>query len=119
MKLIIHGRLPGLNEYTRECRGNRYAGAEMKREAEDLIRYCIRRQLEPIEGRVFLNITWYEPNKKRDMDNIAFAKKFIQDSLVKEGIIKNDGWAGIAGLSDNFQVDKENPRIEVEIVKEQ
>lgn len=118
MKFVINGRLPGLNDYTRACRGNKFAGAKMKSEAEDLIRFVIRRKLTPVKGRVFLYINWVEPNKKRDMDNIAFAKKFIQDALVKEGIIQSDGWAGIAGFNDTFSVDKDNPRIEIEIVEE-
>ena len=107
-----------LNEYTRECRRNRYAGAQMKKQIESYLSFFINRQLSPIEGIVRLNITWYEPNTKRDLDNIAFAKKFIQDALVGNGILKGDGWKYIAGFTDNFAVDKNHPRIEVEIIEE-
>lgn len=58
---------------------------------------------------------WYEPNKKRDLDNICSAKKFIQDALVKMGVLQGDGWRHIIGFSDEFYIDKDNPRIEVEI----
>lgn len=37
----------------------------------------------------------------------------IQDSLVKTEVLGNDGWIHILGFTDNFSVDKENPRIEV------
>ena len=40
-------------------------------------------------------------------------QKFIIDGLVKAGVLKNDGWAQIGDLNHSFEVDKENPRIEV------
>ena len=43
----------------------------------------------------------------------------IQDSLVKEGIIANDGWDYVKEFYDRFYVDKQYPRIEVEIVEYQ
>lgn len=39
----------------------------------------------------------------------------FQDALVKTGILKNDTWNYIEGYSIDFFVDKDNPRIEVEI----
>ena len=50
-----------------------------------------------------------------DKDNIAFAKKFIQDSLVHAGVLANDGWNQIEGFTDDFAVDPKNPRVEVTI----
>jgi len=41
--------------------------------------------------------------------------KVIQDALVKARILRNDGWADIAGFSHRFSVDFLRPRIEVEI----
>lgn len=48
---------------------------------------------------------------------MAFAKKFVQDALVQCGVLKDDGWKYVVGFSDRFEVDKENPRIEV-LIKE-
>ena len=62
-----------------------------------------------------MRYTWIEQNRKRDKDNIAFAKKFIQDALRLAGILKNDGWAEIAGFSDDFQVDPKGYAVIVEI----
>ena len=39
----------------------------------------------------------------------------LQDALVKSGVLQGDGWKHIVGFSDEFYIDKENPRIEVEI----
>ena len=44
-----------------------------------------------------------------------FAKKFIQDGMVQSGLLKNDGWNEIAGYVETFEIDKGNPRIEIEI----
>lgn len=115
--LIIEGTLCGLNEYTRACRTHRQVGAKMKKEAEYIITSYIMQQLKGIhfDGTVELSFRWYEPNKKRDLDNVCFAKKFILDALVSNGIIVADGWKGVVGFTDKFFVDKENPRIEVDI----
>lgn len=115
--LVIKGQLPNLNEYTRACRTNAYVGARMKEQAEKCIKLYIIQQLKDVhfEGTVKLSFKWYEPNRKRDLDNVCFAKKFILDALVSSGIIVADGWKGVVGFTDNFFVDAANPRIEVDI----
>ena len=115
--LVIQGQLPNLNQYTKACRSNAYAGANMKKQAEKIIQVFIMQQLKGIhfEGTVELDFRWYEPNKKRDLDNVCFAKKFILDALVSNKIIVADGWKGVIGFTDKFYVDAKNPRIEVDI----
>lgn len=118
-KLTIPGTLPGLNDYTDMNRKNRYAAAQMKKKTQQLIAYCIMQQLRGVrfEKPVRIAFTWHEPNRKRDKDNIAFAKKFIFDALVEIGVIPNDGWKNVDSFSDDFSVDNENPRVEVEIIE--
>lgn len=118
--LIIHGRLAGLNELIDAERRHRQAGAKLKRDAERVVRMYIRQQFRGYRPKtpVTLYYYYYEPNRRRDLDNIAgFAHKVIQDSLVKEGILANDGWEYIKGFFDSFHVDNKFPRIEVEIVE--
>lgn len=109
--------LPGANEYINAERTNKYKAAEMKRQAELAVMLAARQQLRDVKFTrpVYMAYTWTEPNRRRDKDNIAFAKKFIQDALVKAKMLKNDGWAEIGGFSDKFCVDKNNPHITVEI----
>ena len=116
-KLTIHGTLPGLNEYTGVNRTNRYAAAQMKKTTQNLIGYCILQQLKQVHitQPVQIAFTWYEANKKRDKDNVAFAKKFILDALVEHKVLQNDGWRNIDSFSDSFKVDTARPRVEVEI----
>ena len=115
----IQGRLSGLNEYTAACRSNCYAGANMKKKNERMVESSIFEQLRGVkfDNKVSISYTWYEKNKRRDLDNIAFAKKFIQDALVKMGVLQGDGWQHIIQFTDDFKVDKNNPRIEVIITE--
>lgn len=118
MKLVIPGRLPGLNEYIEAERQHRQKAAAMKRQAENYIIISTKKQLRGVkfERPVVMEYTWIEPNRKRDKDNISsFGRKCIQDALVKNGTLKNDGWNNIESFSDQFDVDAKNPRIEVNI----
>lgn len=128
MDLIIHkftiqGRLDGLNDYIKACRSNKYAGNTMKHKNQGyvemgIIQACAEGKLKKIcKYPVKLKITWYEPNYKRDIDNIVFATKFIQDALVNRGMLENDGQKQISGISHEVLVDRKHPRIEVEILE--
>ena len=118
-KLTIPGLLPGLNEYIdaeRAVKG-KYKAAAMKKQAENVIGYMVKTQLRGVhfDRPVAIRYLWIEPNRRRDKDNIAFAKKFIQDSLVHCGVLDNDGWGQIEHFTDDFAVDPKDPRIEVTI----
>lgn len=114
--LTIKGKLSGLNDYIDACRNNRYIGAELKKREQERCIWQIKTQLpKTIKTPLKLSILWLEPNMKRDLDNICFAKKFILDALVQSGRIPNDGWKDVKGFEDHFGVDAENPRIEVVI----
>lgn len=116
MKLVIDGELMDLNTYTNETRKNRYGGAKVKKqETLKVAWYCKSSKLKPLEGLHNYKFTWYCKNKRKDKDNIMFAQKFVFDGLQEAGILKNDGWGEIGDILHKFYVDKENPRIEVEI----
>ena len=48
----------------------------------------------------------------------SFARKVIQDALVKTGTLHDDGWDYVTGYLDNFKVDKQHPRIEVQFIEQ-
>ena len=115
-KYIIPGRLGGLNEYTLKCRTHYQAGAKFKKEQQQIVKNNIVAQdLTQLKTPIFVKFKWIEPNKRRDFDNIAFAKKFFFDSLQELDVIENDNWNYVSGFEDTFDVDKENPRVEVTI----
>lgn len=118
-KLTIPGRLPGLNELIEAERANRYKGAQLKKDAERRICAEIRRQLHGVHIRrpVVMRYLWVEPDRRRDRDNIAAGRKFVQDALVRCKVLQNDGWKEIIGFSDDWAVDKAMPRVEIEITE--
>lgn len=118
--LVIPGKLPGLNDYIAAERANRHKGAKMKADSGNIVAAAIRQCMGNvrINEPVFMEYTWIEPSKRRDKDNISsFGRKVIQDALVDTGVLKDDGWKYVVGFSDRFEVDKNNPRIEVFIIK--
>lgn len=118
-KLTIPHMLPNLNNYIAAERAHWRKAANMKEEEENKIIAECRTQLRGVRitKPVFIRYLWVEKNEKRDRDNIAFAKKFIQDALIGAGVLKNDGWKEITGFRDDFIVDKKKPRVEVTIIE--
>lgn len=116
-RFIINGRLDGLNDYTKACRANRYGANAMKRKNEAKVIEGIKlANLRKVDHYpINLHVIWYEPNRRRDVDNITFATKFVQDALVKSGILEDDSQKYIVGVFHRVLVDKKNPRIEVEL----
>lgn len=112
-KLIIPGEFPGLNKIVDAAKAHYHKYREMKEANTELISWPAK-QL-PKYKSLQLNITWYCKDRRRDPDNIAAAVKFIFDGLVDAGVIENDGWKQNKGWNNNFEVDKENPRVEIEI----
>ncbi|NBH24699.1 hypothetical protein D3Z60_02550 [Lachnospiraceae bacterium] len=118
--LIIPGTLNNLNDYIAAERANRHKGAKMKADNSNIVSVAIKKYLRyvKINKPVEMHYCWYEPNKRRDKDNISsFGRKVIQDALVQCGVLKDDGWKYVVGFSDRFEVDKNNPRIEVKIIE--
>lgn len=114
--LNIPGRLDNLNDFIRADKASRYKGGNLKRKNEDIVTLYIRKQLRgvKISKTVFMEYTWVEKDKRRDLDNISsFGRKVIQDALVSCGVLKNDGWDQISGFTDTFRVDKKESHIEV------
>lgn len=120
-EFVIQGTLPGLNEYINAERRNRYTGAALKKRAQSIVAIYARSldRWRP-EKPVHMIYHWYEPNQRRDKDNISsFGRKVIQDALVQIGVLNDDGWKDISGFEDRFYVDRKNPRIVVELIEEE
>ncbi len=112
----IPGRLDGLNAYTSANRSNAHIGAKMKKANEDAVMWAAKAaRLKPMRPPVRATFTWVEKDMRRDKDNIASAKKFVFDALVKLGILGNDNWQWVEGFEDRFALNKANPRVIVEL----
>jgi len=114
MIFTIKGELTDYNTYSNAQRFNRFAGAKIKADMTEYVRMQVLR-IPKIKTPAYFTFNWFCKNEKKDPDNIASSKKFIFDGLMKAGKLENDGWKQVAGFSDQFFLNKKNPRIEVEI----
>lgn len=101
MRAVIDMKLPSLNDYVRACRSNALKGAKFKKEYEYGIGWYLNK-LPTFEKPVRIHFHWIEENKRRDYDNIAFAKKFILDAMVKCGKLKDDNRRYVVAFTDTF-----------------
>ncbi len=122
---VIDGQLHGLNEHLKAVNNSRYDGADVKKTEQLHIEFIIKAALAhsdlelPFSVPVQVCFDWYEPDKRRDPDNVCFAHKYILDALVAQHVIRSDGWKALSmpePFKDCFFVDKENPRVEVTII---
>lgn len=114
MKFEIPGKLPGLNDIIAAAKSHYGEYAKMKETYTEMVTWLAKKL--PKFERVALIITWYEPDQRRDPDNIMAGQKFIMDGLVEAGTIPDDSQKYIQGIVHRFRVDKVNPRVEVEII---
>lgn len=106
-KVVIPFKLPSCNDYINACRYNKYYGAKMKKDIEEQIGIYIR-ELPAYDKPVTINFHWIESNKRRDLDGICFAKKFILDAMVKAGKLKDDNRNCVTGFTDTFEYAKDS-----------
>ena len=100
-KYIIDMKLPSLNDYIKVCRANKFNANRYKAKLEQEIGLFLVK-MPKWNNPIKIHFHWIEGNKKRDLDNICFAKKFILDALVKANIIKNDTQNYVIGFTDTF-----------------
>lgn len=114
-KFEIPIKIIGLNDYITINRTNKYKASKMKNEIENNIIICIKAaKIKHIKRPVFICFTWYEKTRRRDKDNVRFAKKFILDALQKAQVLENDNNDFIVGFLDNFIYGNEQ-KVKVEI----
>jgi Holliday junction resolvase RusA-like endonuclease len=110
-ELLIDAQLPSLNQYQNACRSHWSKGAEFKKDVETLIGNFIKiallqKKLHRVEKPCEIFIEWHEATKRRDVDNIQSAQKFILDALQHHNIIKNDSRKYIKQIHHRIVDDK-------------
>ena len=59
---------------------------------------CIAQQIKPM-NKVSVTFEFYLPDKRRrDLDNLGFAAKFVLDGLVNAGILVDDSYREVSEL---------------------
>jgi len=111
--IVIPGELPDLNTIIDASKTHYIKYSDLKKEYTEMVAWLAKGKGQ--FDKIDLDITWYCKNKRKDKDNIAAGIKFILDGLVMAGTIENDGWKQVNSFKHSFKVDKQNPRIEVDI----
>jgi Holliday junction resolvase RusA-like endonuclease len=79
-----------------------------------LVRQMTRHVTEKFAGKVRITLTAYFKSSPLDADNIA--DKFYIDGL-RHSVIVDDNYKWIDSVTTRSRVDKENPRVEIEITE--
>ena len=117
MRIEIPMKLPSLNDYVNVCRTNKYKAAKYKADIEHLIGLYLMK-MPKMDNPIRITFTWVESSKRRDLDNVCFAKKFILDAMVKTGKLKDDNRNHVTAFVDKFEYGKVNKVIlDIEEVK--
>ena len=105
-KIEIPMKLPSLNEYVNVCRTNKFKAGKYKADIERVIGFYLMK-MPDWSNPIKIHFHWVEGNKRRDLDNICFAKKFILDAMVKKGKLTDDNRRCVTGFTDEFSYGKE------------
>ena len=111
----IKGQFSTLNDHDKLNRHNRYIGAEHKKNQTNMAAMQLGK-MALIEHPCVMTWHWYI-STSHDPDNIAFAKKYILDGMVKAGKLENDNQTWILGFGGDafIRVPKGEEKVLIEI----
>lgn len=120
----IMGAFPTLNDILL-TKSSKYKGKynDMKKKFEEIIFNHVNKQLQPIElpmpfkRKVRMQMVWYVDAKRKDLDNVDAARKFINDALVDIKVILKDNLTIYTEHEALIAIDKNYPRVVVNICK--
>ena len=115
MKIILPYIDFDLNSIVALAKKSPYAYRNKKKKIQDSILWRLKGINGKVLGTNFYRFTWYLPNRRKDPDNIAAGQKIIFDAFQEAGIIENDSRKHVSGFSHSFELDRKNPRVEIEI----
>ena len=113
----IPQRLPSLNDVIAANRSSPYKGAGLKKKTDETIQRCILDvDLKPVTNPCIVLMKFIEADRRRDIDNVESAKKFILDALVKSGVLRGDSPRYVVG-APSYTEYGEAPRVYVTIIE--
>ena len=115
--IIIKGEMTDLNAYIKALNTHYITGNKIKQQETDRVYWdCMEQKTKGIaDYPVKIIFHWYSKDSRKDIDNVAFGKKFILDGLTRAGVLADDSRKYVAALEDRFYIDAKNPRTEVQI----
>lgn len=118
----------GLNEllgaeikiYNQRTKKMQHLPNTVKNSGKQICCNAIRKQMRGIRIKNPIKCVYYiyAKNKDHDRGNVyAGIEKIFLDSLQDENVIRNDGWNYVVDSEFHTYVDRENPRVVVEIIE--
>lgn len=102
---FIGARLPGWNEMLELRARSPHAYAKTKKKWGGVVAMFARTsKLKGVKGPVKMHFHFFEPNARRDPDNMLSAAKMGLDALQEIGVLPGDSQMWIRGLSFSWEV---------------
>ena len=95
-----------------------YYSKEKKRWTQMVRVEALSQQVPKVTEPVWVQSVYYSKNRRADPDGIRIAAKYVLDGLVEAKILPDDSQKWIIGFVDRFDVDKDDPRIEINLMPE-
>lgn len=116
IKLVIPGIPPSINTWRSM---NHFTEARKKKEWEELVQWEVIRQKKrpprPFQKAITVYRYYFPDRRRRDATN--YSPKWIEDGLVKAGVLEDDSFDHVELVIEKGGVDKHNPRVEIEITE--
>lgn len=101
-----------LNDYIDSERTNRMIASSIKKKLTNAVmEQALYANCNRPKRQVDMVFSWHVKGK-HDSDNIAFAKKFVLDGMVKAGILENDNPKWVRHLKDYIYHDVKKPNLD-------
>jgi Holliday junction resolvase RusA-like endonuclease len=116
-RLIIRAKMPNLNDVIAASKRHwSYYSKEKKRWTEIVAQEAQAQGLYKMRLPVWVRTTYYLRTRRSDPDNVRVAIKYILDGLVQAGVLEDDSQRWIVGFQDLYDLDRDDPRIEVQLM---
>lgn len=101
-----------LNDYIDSERTNRIIASSIKKKLTNIvIKQCLYANCNKPKYKVDMTFRWHVKGR-HDSDNIAFAKKYVLDGMVKAGVLENDNPKWVRHLKDYIYHDVKKPNLD-------
>ena len=116
-KLVLRGDMPNLNDVIAASKRHwSYYSKEKKRWTQMAALEAKAQRLKPITEPIWVFATWYLKTRRGDPDNVRVAIKYVLDGLQSADILPDDSQKWIVGFQDRFELDRNDPRIVVQLL---
>ena len=116
-RLIIRAKMPNLNDVIAASKRHWSYYSKEKKRWTDVAAFEAKAQgLYKMRLPVWVRTTYFMKTRRGDPDNVRVAIKYILDGLVQAGVLEDDSQRWIVGFQDLYDLDRDDPRIEVQLM---